>query len=287
MDEDQQPLDGYPPDPVEDQPGQHVPTPRAARARGVLQAHKPKSKARKRVAKGSSRIISQQKRRQALEYRKAGMTYAQIAEQIGYANASGAAKAVKKAFGEVIQEPVAELKAIQIERLNHMLLTLWAKVSTGDEVAINTSLRIMDKIDALMGTEHARQVEVTNNNAVLVIDGNKDDYLAALKKMTGAGVQPDGTNSPNPTTHPMALPSAPAPTHNYPPGMAPAQTPYGQGDADIVDAEVVHGDVIDRDEAEAVVEAEPVKTQKKFSWGVDPKAKPRPKGERKDGDDTG
>lgn len=238
-----EPEDGYPPDKDYDQdptdvPGEHVPVPRGKQVRGVLQANKPRSKQRRRVVRGTSRIISQQKRRQALEFRKAGMTYAQIADQVGFSNAGAARKSVLKAFGEVIQEPVAELKTIQVERLNHMLLTLWGKVSQGDETAINTSLRIMDKIDSLMGTEAARQVEVRSDTAVLVIDGNKDDYITALKKMAGAGVGPDGTNIQaqqvmGPGTGPQALPAAPQ--RNYPPGMGPT----GGLSEDIVDGEVV------------------------------------------------
>lgn len=285
--EPDEPLDGaYPPDPdgvdeneaPDDGPGKNVPQPKAKGARKTLQANKPKSVAKKRVRRGSTRILVQQKRRQALEYRKAGMTYAQIAEQIGYSNASAARKAVIAAFGEVVQEPVADLKNLQVERLNHMLLTLWGKVSAGDEAAINTSLRIMDKMDALMGTDAARQVEVRQDSAVLVIEGNQDDYVAAMRRMAGIGVQPDGTNAPQ---QPAALPSGPsAPeqpsqSNRYPPGMGPVtptipmdEVTQTERDQDIVDAVVVDDDL----------PATP--TKKSFNWSTEPKVKPRPKDQR-------
>lgn len=228
-----EPVDeSYPPDDDEDAPGQHVPEPRAQRVRGAMQARPGKAKAQRRLVKGSSRIMVQEKRRKALELRKAGATYDQIAQAVGYKDSGGARKAVLKGFGEVIQEPVAELRTMQIERLNHMLMVLWPKVQTGDTVAINTSLSVMNKIDALMGTEAARQIEVKNDHAVLVIDGNKEDYIAALKKMAGAGVNPDGTNMTAQQV-PQALPSGqPAtPPSRYPPGMGPQE--------DVVDAELV------------------------------------------------
>lgn len=271
--------DGYPPDEDDgDGPGTNVPTPRGQHTRRVMQAKKPQSSPAKRVTRGkkASRILAQEKRRKALELRKAGATYAQIAEAVGYSQPTGARKAVLKAFGEVIQEPVTELKTIQIERLNHMLMVLWPKVQAGDTVAINTSLNVMNKIDALMGTEAARQIEVKNDTAILVVDGNKESYLAALKKMAGAGVQPDGTNAPTAvqTPTPQALPSPPS--HRYPPGMGSPE--------DIIDAELVEDEPsvpAGTDHAEASADPtggvkdetqEGVQTKKKFSWGVDPTA---------------
>lgn len=133
------------------------------------------------------RIAALEKERRALEFRKAGMTYAEIANQVGYADASGARKAVIRGMQSIIQEPAVELRTWQYERLNHMLLVLWPKVQQGKERAIETSLRIMDKMDRLFGTEAAKEVDVNvhHQGAVLVIDGDKDSYIAAVKRMAG------------------------------------------------------------------------------------------------------
>jgi AraC-like DNA-binding protein len=274
-------VDEYPADPPDDFDGPgNVPPLRSAGVRKkVLQTH-PVTNRTKKVGKSPSRILAQEKRRKALELRKTGATYDQIAQFVGYNDGSAARKAVIKAFGQVIQEPVAEVRVIQIERLNHMLMTLWPKVNQVDENAIRTSLAVMDKIDALMGTEAARQVEVTNTGAVLVVDGNKDDYLRALKKM--AGISSDGHNvSPGQARH--ALP----PGHStgvvqtdqgplYPPGMS-GTVDSGVGDEDsafggrdVVDAELVE-DSHEHPRTEDTSGVHPATpTQRKFSFGVDP-----------------
>lgn len=193
---DEQDYEGYEPD-VPEAEEEGTPVPRGAQMRkGILQRNRPQVSRPRSISKSGSRILTQEKRRQALEFRKAGVPYHEIATRLGYYDASAARKAVMAAFGDVIQEPVQELKTLQVERLNHMLLMLWGKVQNGDERAIETTLRIMDKIDKLNGTEAASQVDVnvTNNSAVLVVDGNKEDFIRAMKQM--AGVAPDGTNIP-------------------------------------------------------------------------------------------
>jgi hypothetical protein len=293
--------EGYPIDPDaegrhddledEDGPGKHVPYPRHQHVRGQLQAHKPRSKkAQKRLTKSSNRILAQENRKKSLELRKAGATYQQIAEAVGYHDASGARKAVMKAFGEVIQEPVAELRTMQVERLNHMLMVLWPKVQGGDERAISTALMVMNKIDALMGTEAAKQVEVTDTKSILVIDGDKDGYIAALKKMSGAGVSPDGTNMKTTVTAEQikALPSPEA--NRYPPGMGgPVQQPSTE---DVVEGVLVDDNNISGDTPTSSAEGPKMsdctsplgtvckdpacplhygrRTKKQFKFGVDP-----------------
>lgn len=293
--EDLDPVDEnepYPPD-EDDEPGD-FPRPRAAAIRAAAQGHvrTGKQKQRRRVVKGSSRIQSQQKRRAALEMRKAGATYDQIAQAVGYKDGGGARKAVIKAMGDVIQEPVAELKVLQHERLNHMLVAIWTRVQSGDLAAMNMALSIMNKMDALAGTEAAQRIEVdsTSSSAVLVVEGSKDEYIAALRKMSGAGVQPDGTNAPVPgQVAAAALPAAPA--NRYPPGMGEQSSAVALDERteeeqvqDIVDAVLVEesptisGDTPDPDDGGGVGQAVP--TKKSFSWDMAPKAKPRPKDQR-------
>lgn len=214
-----------------------------------------KKKKRKRGLTTPSKILAQEKMRKAVELRKAGATYDSIAQMVGYSDASGARKAVERAMKQMIQEPALEVKTIQIERCNHMLMTLWPKVQQGDERAIDSTLRIMDKIDRYMGTEEAQKIDInaTHTNAVLVIDGDKDDYIAAMKRL--AGIDPDGSNS--------QIEAAPSDM--------------------IVDAVVIEDSqgedvVIDAPEEPPLAAEAPA--PKKFNFGVDPKT---PSKETKDG----
>jgi hypothetical protein len=90
---------------------------------------------------------------QALELRKAGVTYEVIAGQLGYANASGARKAVLSALKATLREPAAELRELELARLDAMLLPLWRRVQAGDEKAIDRALRIMERRARLLGLD--------------------------------------------------------------------------------------------------------------------------------------
>lgn len=265
----------YPPD-VDDSSGEmtreNAPVPRAQQIRQRALAQQGKGaapvagkKPHTRTKGGQRRILAQQNRKHALELRKGGATYDQIAQALGYADASGARKAVEKAIANIPTESAIDVKAIQIERLNHMLLVLWPKVQGGDERAIQTSLSVMDRLDAIEGTHAATKVDVNvqNQNAVLVIDGSKDDYIAAMKRMVG--VSSDGTNIPDPqqiTSHP------------HPVGI-PVDD---KGDEDVVDAVIVDdGEGASADDVGVTppqapeVMPMPVQPVKKtFNLGVDP-----------------
>lgn len=246
-DEDDADTDGYGP----------VPVPRAhAIRKGVLaRQSKQLSKKQRNPGKGGGRILAKEKQRKALEMRKAGMPYQVIAEQLGYSDQSGARKAVLKAFGDIVQEPALEVRTLQVERLNHMLLTLWGKVQQGDERAIDTSLRVMDKLDRLMGTEAAQTVDinVTQTGAILVIDGSKDDFIRAAKQM--AGIKGDGSNDTQAAIAP--------PTGEVIDGTVVDDPPY-------VPVKGSLAETLTTEQVEAIhnIMAPPKKT---YDFGVDPK----------------
>src|SRR6185503_12390372 len=55
---------------------------------------------------------------QALELRKAGATYAEIANALGYYNSGGAKKAVDKAMSRVVVESSTEIILLDLQRLD-------------------------------------------------------------------------------------------------------------------------------------------------------------------------
>lgn len=180
--------EGYEPDQEDPEDQNGHPTVRGAQIRrAAMRKRPPAILNQQRGGNVTRRIQAMEKQRRALEMRKAGATYHAIAQAVGYGDASAARKAIERAIADVIQEPAQEVRTIQIERLNHMLLTLWPKVQAGDERAIDTALRVMDKLDRLMGTDSASQVDVNvhHDGAVLVIDGDKDAFIRQMKKMAG------------------------------------------------------------------------------------------------------
>lgn len=81
----------------------------------------------------------------ALQLRRAGATYDQIANQLGYADRSGAYRAVRRALDEAVHEPAGESLNLELERLDALMLGLWGKASKGDVKAVDAVLRIMDR----------------------------------------------------------------------------------------------------------------------------------------------
>jgi len=74
----------------------------------------------------ANRIAAAERRGQALALRKAGIGYAAIARQLGYAGPSGAYKAIVTALRALTREPAEELRALELARLDELLAGLWA-----------------------------------------------------------------------------------------------------------------------------------------------------------------
>lgn len=119
------------------------------------------------ITTGPKRLAVLEKERQALELRKAGATFEAIATQVGYTNPSAAHKAVKRAMDRTIREPADELRALESERLDRMLLTSWKLAIAGDLKAVDRVLKVIElrarlfglaTVPAQTGDEHAVSV---------------------------------------------------------------------------------------------------------------------------------
>ena len=132
----------------------------------------------------SKQIALREKDRQALELRKAGASYDLIAKQLGYADSSGAYKSVKRSMSSIISEPSEELRTVEYERLNQILLVLWERVQQGELGAIDRALSIMDRISKMYGLDAPSRSESTSviQQGVMIVDGTKDEYLSAIRQ---------------------------------------------------------------------------------------------------------
>ena len=129
------------------------------------------------------KAIAQAERvRSAIELRKAGASYQQIADQLGYSDPSGAYRAVSRGLNSLVKEPAEELRTVQYERLNHMLIALWPRVQQGELSAMDRALGIMDRMSRLFGIEAPSLNLHQHQSDVIVIDGSKSDYIDALKR---------------------------------------------------------------------------------------------------------
>jgi len=122
----------------------------------------------------SGTLASHDRQLKALELRKAGASYAMIAEQLGYRSPSGAHKAVAAALKATLKEPAEAVRELEVLRLDAALLAIWRRVQSGDEKAIDRLLAIMKRRADLLGLSAADRARIPSGGADL------DAWLAHL-----------------------------------------------------------------------------------------------------------
>ena len=109
-------------------------------------------------------ITAAERRKKALEFRKAGMTYEQIAGELGVTTAA-AYKSVMvalKAIREKQDEAAEDVLALEIERLDIMLMGIMPQARRGNQGAIDRVLRIMDRRSKYLGLDAPVKRDVTS-----------------------------------------------------------------------------------------------------------------------------
>lgn len=110
----------------------------------------------------------------ALRLRKAGVSYLDIAQQLGYRGASGAHAAVKSALKRTLQEPADELRNLELERLDAMLMGIWQQCQNGNQGAIDRALRIMERRAKLLGLDAPTRQDFTSGGQPILVNVGMD-----------------------------------------------------------------------------------------------------------------
>lgn len=97
---------------------------------------------------------------QAVQLRAEGKTYQEIADILGYADHTGARKAVLSGLASIKQEPAQELRDIELARLDALWQKAWDKAMAGSMPAIDRCLKIQARRAALMGLDAPKEVDV-------------------------------------------------------------------------------------------------------------------------------
>ncbi|MEU4810027.1 hypothetical protein AB0H20_12590 [Nocardia fluminea] len=92
-----------------------------------------------------------ERQQKALALRLAGGSYAAIARTLGYADHSGAYRAVEAVLNRVESEGAAQLRQIEDARLNELLLKVWKSAMEGDRSAQEFALKVHDRRVKLHG----------------------------------------------------------------------------------------------------------------------------------------
>jgi hypothetical protein len=111
---------------------------------------------RKRMT--GDRIETAERERKALELRKAGASFDEIAKALDYADKSGAFYAIKRALSDIVPPAVDEMRTLEGERLDALLAAVWKQAMDGDLKAVDRVLRIIDQRARLLGLNAPVQV---------------------------------------------------------------------------------------------------------------------------------
>lgn len=114
-------------------------------------------------------IATTEKQIKALDLRRQGKSYTDIAKELGYSSGSGAHNAVKKALRKTLKEPADELRKLENARLDAMLLALWPGIEKGDPKAIAAAVKISDRRAKLNGLDAPSGVDVTSGGSQIAI----------------------------------------------------------------------------------------------------------------------
>lgn len=112
-------------------------------------------------------VIATERLRLALQMRRLGHTYEEIAESCGYANASGAWKAIKKAESSVIRDEGRALVNRQLSYIDYALSTcVMPQVKAGDLFAVDRMVALLKRQADLLGLDAPKEVPLIQQTVI-------------------------------------------------------------------------------------------------------------------------
>lgn len=98
-------------------------------------------------------IEAKQKAARALDLRKQGKTFDEIAAEVPYSSKQAAYDAVKRAIAAITREPASELIELELARLDSMWGKHYLKAQTGDVRALAACMKLMERRAKLLGLD--------------------------------------------------------------------------------------------------------------------------------------
>lgn len=146
-------------------------------------------------------LAAVERQRQALELRKAGVDFASIARQVGYSGTSGAYKAVMTALRKMLEEPAAEVRRLELIRLDKLMMAHWNQAIGGDHKSTAIVLQIISKRCELLGlaappvTNINTAVQIVNWDALArELAGGAQELARVQEKLLTATPEPPPAN---------------------------------------------------------------------------------------------
>ena len=153
------------------------------------------------------KVTGAERARQAVELRKAGASYDEIARQCGYRSRSGAYKAVSGALRDLVAktslaaDELRELETIRLDALND---ALWSRALAGELPAIDRVIRLMERRAKLLGLDAPEQTELSGPGGGVIpvkVDDAREELVARLadidrrRRARAGDTESDGSGS--------------------------------------------------------------------------------------------
>ena len=129
-------------------------------------------------ATSKRRLTGREREAQAIELRKEGYTYQEIADTLGYRSPSGARDAILRAMKRLLPaENVEEVRSMEVARLDAIMRRLWKKLKP--EAFGKDELLVVDRILKVMD-RRARLYGLDAPERQIVIEGDLETFLSRL-----------------------------------------------------------------------------------------------------------
>lgn len=111
-----------------------------------------------------NRALAAARRVRAVELKTAGLTYEQIATELGYANRGTVYHVVSQALPTQTVEAVAQLRNMEVARLDMLQFAVWRRAMAGDVSAASVAIRVIMERCRLLGLEGPGALGVDHGN---------------------------------------------------------------------------------------------------------------------------
>lgn len=108
-------------------------------------------------------LEAKDRQRRAIELRLTGMGLAEIADALGYSDASGAFRAIKRAMDKSIREPAEDLLEVELMRLDGLLQAHYPRAQAGDARSAELVLKVMERRARYLGLDAPERVDLTGS----------------------------------------------------------------------------------------------------------------------------
>jgi len=136
-----------------------------------------------------------EKRKKALELRRAGWSFEDIAAEVGYANKGSAHRAVKQGIAAITRESATELIELELSRLDDLLAGLYESARNGDLFAVDRALKIADQRAKFLGL-YEHKTDDTSAEVRAALTGFKEGLRGLFGADDTYGQVTDGDPSP-------------------------------------------------------------------------------------------